>query len=746
MTQLGKSPTTFNGTTRRLYLFLGIFGLALTALIGTSLLAIERLESQTHALSVVGAQRMLTQLMDRLAAEGLERALSAADRATLRGALEQYTSTAEALLAGGTIAGPEGQAVEVEALPEAALAARMIEDARQRRDELGMLLRPQATDAERRQAATWAREHSEPSRALAVEVAAYAQAAHRESMRRFRSWQLGSLSLLGGALVGVVATGLAALRRFDSLQTQARESAERDAQSHRLLTEVAARTSDLVVITDEQRQIVWVNQSFERVTGWGLDEVRGRKPGELLQGALTDASTVSTMRQHLNRGEGFSGVEILNYSRSGEPYWLDIEVQPLRDGQGRLVNFIATERVVTERRRAQAELLAARRAAEDASLEKSRFLARMGHELRTPLNAVLGLAQVLHAQARGLTKPESDHLRTIVEAGRHMRALVDDSIDLSRVESGDLSVSVESLNLNSIVEGGLAAIQPEADQGGVTLENQLGATALWVAGDHLRITQILLNLLSNAVKYNRPRGRVIVTGEVQGEECVVTVADEGAGLAPEQVARLFKPYERLGAEASVVQGTGIGLVISQRLAQLMKGRIEVHSSVGEGCRFSLRLPSERQCPLELSADSGFDALMDTTAATSPTTGRVLYVEDDPVSVVVFEACAAMRPGVQVSVARSAAQAFEIIRQEPPELIVLDRNLPDADGLELGARLLAKLPDTSSLARPTCLALLSADVGPAVRRRAQESGFAAVLSKPVELREVLGALDRLLTKA
>jgi signal transduction histidine kinase/ActR/RegA family two-component response regulator len=384
---------------------------------------------------------------------------------------------------------------------------------------------------------------------------------------------------------------------------------------------------------------------------------------------------------------------------------------------------------------AQRALAAARDHAEEASRAKSQFLARMSHELRTPLNAVLGLSQVLRSSASAFGADERSHLQTIERAGRHLLALIDDTLDLSRIEAGEMRVERVPVNLLSAVSAARMALDPQAAQAGVVwrVAPLAPGAAPWVWGDALRVRQVLLNLISNAIKYNRRGGHVgIAIERADGNAWSVAVRDEGGGLTEQQAAHLFEPYNRLGAERGPV--TGIGLAISQRLAALMGGRLAASSAPGRGSTFTLTLPAlEADTPHDEGPITDFGTL---TPSERGHGAKLLYVEDNEVNVVVFEACLARRPGVTLRVVRDGAQALEAARRERFDLVVLDLNLPDTDGLTLLAE----------LRREGCAgaaALLTADALPATAQRARAAGFDVVWTKPMEPGALLAHIDRLL---
>ena len=389
-----------------------------------------------------------------------------------------------------------------------------------------------------------------------------------------------------------------------------------------------------------------------------------------------------------------------------------------------------------ERERTRLALEAARDQAEEASRAKSQFLARMSHELRTPLNAVLGLSQVMRSAPGALDSGQRLHLQTIEQAGRHLLALIDDTLDLARIESGEVRVERVAVNLASTAAAVRLALAPMAAGAGVTVQPavQLEAHEPWVWADAVRVRQVLLNLVSNAIKYNRTGGSVRVVFELVDDHWAVHVIDDGKGLSAQQMAHLFEPYNRLGAENSRVPGTGIGLAIARSMVGLMGGRLCADSTLGQGSRFTLELPA--LAPAE-AHDAGpatdFGALAPSERGQG---ASLLYVEDNEVNVVVFEACLARRPGVALHVARDGAQALEMVQSVRFDLLVLDLNLPDTNGFDLLAALRAEGVAATA-------ALLTADAMPATAERARASGFEAVWTKPVDPGRLLGQIDRLL---
>ena len=394
---------------------------------------------------------------------------------------------------------------------------------------------------------------------------------------------------------------------------------------------------------------------------------------------------------------------------------------------------------IGERKRTEAALKQAKADAERANRAKSRFMSSMSHELRTPLNAVLGLAQMLRGQGRQGSEQLQLHLRTIADAGKDLLSLVDETLDLSRIDAGDMRVSCQPVNLAEMVAMVRGSVAAMADAQGVTLAPTPSVRDLWVQADPVRMRQVLLNLLSNAIKYNRRGGGVLVRLVRRGSDAQLVVQDTGLGMTPEQQAQLFQPFNRLGAEHSGVPGTGIGLSIAHGLVALMGGRMDVRSQPNVGSEFMVWLPmvDAPAEPVQLPANSCYGAL----EVEPDLQGALLYVEDNEVNILVFEACLARRPGVKLLVARNGAEAMELAAREKVDLVVLDLNLPDQSGLQLADEL-RLLPDLGSVP----MVLLTADATTQTAQRAHAHQMQRVWHKPFDAARLLRDVDQLLKVA
>ena len=400
------------------------------------------------------------------------------------------------------------------------------------------------------------------------------------------------------------------------------------------------------------------------------------------------------------------------------------------------VRFVGVAFDITEQRLGELAMLEAKEEAERANGEKSRFLSRVSHELRTPLNAILGFGQLLDMD--DLPDQQQESVDQVLSAGRHLLALIDDVLDISRIDSGELSLSIEPVSMSELMDETIALIRPMAASRGVTIENVVGSDA-WVSADRRRLKQILLNLASNAVKYNRDGGRIrFACGPAGPSRVAVSVTDTGIGITAEQLSRLFVPFDRLGAERTATEGTGIGLALSRRLAEAMDATLSVESHFGAGSTFSVEI-ARAEPPV------GLDRLADPHDASQPPPGRpppgrplrgrVLYVEDNPANGTLMERLVERTPGIELITATTGADGLRIARSSDIDLILLDLHLPDINGDDV-LRQLRNAPRTSA----TPVIMVSADATDGQIKRLRAAGADDYLTKPLDLDRLLAVLD------
>jgi signal transduction histidine kinase/CheY-like chemotaxis protein len=370
----------------------------------------------------------------------------------------------------------------------------------------------------------------------------------------------------------------------------------------------------------------------------------------------------------------------------------------------------------------------AREEATRANTAKTEFLSRMSHELRTPLNAILGFGQLL--ETASLDPDDQDGVKHILKAGRHLLALIDDVLDLSRIEAGTLTISLEPVHTAELIDDTLALIQPLADSRSIRLTTDSEHCDVYVRTDRQRCRQILLNLLSNAVKYNRDGGSVDVRcARVSDDTLRLAVRDTGPGIDPVRQQQLFEPFERLGAESSGVEGTGLGLALTKQLVERLGGAIGVDPAPGQGATFWIDLPvTDPPADAEEPAARAEPA-MSTTART------LLLVEDNLANLHVVEAMLRRRPTITVLPAMQGRLAIELAREHLPDLILLDLHLPDLSGRDVLYRLKA---DPSTRDIPVVIA--SADATPGRARQLRERGAFDYITKPLDLEHFLEVVD------
>jgi signal transduction histidine kinase/ActR/RegA family two-component response regulator len=380
-----------------------------------------------------------------------------------------------------------------------------------------------------------------------------------------------------------------------------------------------------------------------------------------------------------------------------------------------------------------AELRDVRDEALRATQAKNAFLSHTSHELRTPLNSILGFTQLL--EMSDLCDEDRDSASRILGAGRHLLALINELIDISRIESGDVSLSVEPVSILPLVEEASQLMRPLAAERSITVIQHCARPDLAAHADRQRVMQILVNLLSNAVKYNRRGGTITVTGQEEGPDRIsLVITDTGPGLSPDDLERIFVPFERLGAEQTAVEGSGIGLPLAKALAEAMSGRLSASSTPGEGSAFTISLPRAPDVThvapheTEPAAPAGLDV-----PAGAPI--RILYIEDNPANIEVVARFLKRRPHVRLQSVATGRAGIDRAIQSVPDLILLDLHLSDLHGEKVLQALKAE-PATAAIP----VVVLSADATPGVIRRLRTDGAAAYLTKPVDLAELGALLD------
>ena len=413
--------------------------------------------------------------------------------------------------------------------------------------------------------------------------------------------------------------------------------------------------------------------------------------------------------------------------------WMAGQSIAAREGPDGATAWYGYVQDVTEQK-LYAEALLAAQTAEHANLAKSEFLSRMSHELRTPLNAIIGFAQLLQMDRSSVFGDEHRRRVNLIEkAGQHLLSMLGDVLDLSRIEAGDLPLSIEAQDIDMVADDALNMVATLARQTQIRIDTQGVGSHVYALADRVRLRQVLVNLLSNAIKYNRAGGVVQLRARRIGSEAVIEVQDKGIGMTPAQLAQLFQPFNRLGVEHSGIEGTGIGLVIVHKLVTLMGGHIEVDSAAGEGSCFRIRLPASDHEPVV----SDQVPLSEGDLFARPAT--ILYAEDNEVNVALVHQVIKLRPHWRLLVALNGERALALARRSRPDLMLIDMHLGDMTGLELAAAL-----DQDEATRHIPRVALSADAMPDRIHAAKANGFTAYLTKPLNVLVLLRCLEERLS--
>ena len=545
---------------------------------------------------------------------------------------------------------------------------------------------------------------------------------HRDGGRVWVALDARAVTDESGEVVGIHASGL------DITDRKLAEQAL--AESEARFRSIFVHGLDGVLVTAEDGAILIANPAARAMLGHSEDELR-----RMNYGALLDTGD-DRVPAALHPGPGRPAhAEIRMRRADGSSFPAEVTCSSFEDADGER-NISVIVRDVSGRRKIEDELRRAKNEADAANRAKSEFLSRMSHELRTPLNAILGFAQLLEMD---LPPERGEEVRQILRAGRHLLDLINEVLDISRIETGQLTLSSEPVRAADLVQEAVGLVAPLAKARQISIE-VLGPDPpdCYVFADRQRSKQVLLNLLSNAIKYNRAGGTVTVTCVTRPAESGATVgiavSDTGIGIPAGDLQRLFIPFERLGAIATDIEGTGIGLALSQRLARAMGGDIAVSSCVGQGSTFRLILPA---------ADPPPAVAVPATAApsvTSPPSRRsltVLSIEDNLANTRLLEQIIARRPDWQVCTAGQGQIGLDLALARPPDLVLLDLHLPDMHGSQVLRRLKA---DPSTAAVP--VAIVSADATPNQVERLHAAGADAYFTKPIEVGQVLAYLDKL----
>ena len=504
-----------------------------------------------------------------------------------------------------------------------------------------------------------------------------------------------------------------------------------------------------IIATDEKGIIQLFNVGAERMLGYSAAEVVNRiNPSD-----IHDPEEVRNRAQSLSMELAtpiMPGFEALAFKASrgiedsydltyickdGSRFPAVVSITALRDDYDDIIGYLLIGADNSVRKQVEAELTNAKAAAEKANLAKSDFLSNMSHELRSPLNAILGFAQLMESDPVPQSATQKESTGQILQAGWYLLDLINEILDLALIESGKLMMSLEPMSLDEVMLECQTMMDLQAQKSGIKLSFTPLAEPCFVRADRTRVKQIMLNLLTNAIKYNRPGGTVVVECTLQSAERVrISVRDTGAGLPAEKLAQLFQPFNRLGQQAGGEEGTGIGLVMTKRLTELMGGVIGVESTPGVGSVFWVELVRDNQPRLPGGADHLLSQHVEPIAAESALR-TLLYVEDNPANLRLVEHLIARRPGLRLLSAADATMGIALARQHQPEVILMDINLPGISGIRA-----LKLLREDPLTRHIPVIAISANAMPHDIRKGLEAGFFRYLTKPIKVGSFMDALD------
>ncbi len=541
-------------------------------------------------------------------------------------------------------------------------------------------------------------------------------------------------------------------RRADGIEVQRQQAL---LKTGALQNAILTSANFSIIATDEKGIIQLFNVGAELMLGYLAEEVVNKinpsdihDPDEVMARAKALTQELGTPitpgfeALAFKASRGVEDIYELTYiCKDGRRFPAIVSITALRDDDGNIIGYLLIGTDNSVRKEVEVALKEAMSVAEKANLAKSDFLSSMSHELRTPLSAILGFAQLMESGSPQPTPAQKRSIDQILQAGWYLLDLINEILDLALIESGKLSLSLEPVGMTEVMLECQTMIESQAQKRGITVSFEPLAFPYFVMADRRRVKQVLINLLSNAIKYNQVGGTVrVCCAEVTAGRVRISVEDTGAGLTAEKIAQLFQPFNRLGKETTAEQGTGIGLVMTKRLVELMGGAIWVESVVGKGSRFSIEMNMTvaRQGVVGSLGDYAAPAATDASANTILNMRTVLYVEDNPANLMLVEDLIARRTDVRLLTARDGMSGVEMARNALPDVILMDINLPGISGIR-ALRILADDPNTTHIP----VIALSANAMPRDIEKGLEAGFFKYLTKPIKIHEFTETLNEAL---
>jgi PAS domain S-box-containing protein len=520
-------------------------------------------------------------------------------------------------------------------------------------------------------------------------------------------------------------------------------TARKDVEDKRLWAEesfqlmVESVSDCAIIMLDQDGRVKSWNTGAQRIKGYDAKEIIGQYKSCFYTPEDIDIHKPERALQEAAATGRFED-DGWRVRKDGSTFWANVVITAIRDSSGTLRGYATLERDMTERRRVEAELNEAKATAEAANLAKSDFLSSMSHELRTPLNAILGFAQLMQSDSPAPSPDQKVSIDQILQAGWYLLALINEVLDLSLIESGKMTLSPEPVSVGDVLSHCKSMMEPLAQKRGIALCFPEFDAPFFVLADCTRLQQVFVNLLSNAIKYNRLNGSVTVECVPQPRGQIrISVRDTGMGLTPEKLQQLYQPFNRLGQEAGVEQGTGIGLVVTKRLVEAMQGTLGVESRIDAGTTFWIELNATDASHIDFGDGNGISH-PSIHANDSIPSRTVLYVEDNPANLKLVEMLVARRADLKLLTAGTGDLGIDLARAHQPDVILMDINLPGINGIKA----LALLRGDSTTADIPVVAL-SANASPRDIERGLTAGFMKYLTKPIKVDELMATLDLVL---
>ncbi len=530
-----------------------------------------------------------------------------------------------------------------------------------------------------------------------------------------------------GGIIGYLLIGT-----DNSIRKQIEEKLRFTEESFRMMVESVVDYA--IIMLDTNGCVQTWNSGAQRIKGYNAEEVVGQHfsrfyPSEEAELGIPQRNLAIAATRGRFEDEGW------RRRKDGTTFWASVMVTAIRDQMGALRGFAKLTQDLTQRRKVEAELNKAITMAESANRAKSHFLSSMSHELRSPLNAILGLAQLMDGDPLSQAPSQKENTLQILQAGWHLLTLINEVLDLAKIESGRIPMSLEPVSLTEVIQECKAMIGPQATQRGITLLFPDFDSPNFALADRTRVKQVLLNLLSNALKYNTKHGTVLVEcQETTQRHLRISITDTGIGLNTEKLGQLFQAFNRLGQVGSSEEGTGIGLVVAKRLTELMGGTVGVRSTEGVGSTFWFEL--ELAEGPSVGPDEGEMPLVPRPAAPGPSIQRtVLYVEDNPANLRLVKKVLGLHPTIRLLTAVDGGSGIQMVRSNLPDVVLMDINLPDMDGYQ-ALKILRADPKTAHIP----VVALSANAMSLDIEKGLNAGFFRYITKPIKLDDFMVSLD------